>query len=342
MHTTITHRIARRLSRTSIVALLACAGLVAPSLHAAEPDDAPLRGPSVTDKVAPGGHTTFAPEAGGDRKRGEREIPHPLFMRALNEALGDSAPEAVRASKELQSKVKAISDEFNQAQRTYAQQNREALAKMRSEGRGAKKDAKNPKDKPEADSMQEMTDEDRQAMMERMREIREKAPKAADAHTKIWALLNEPQQKAVEEKLEAYREEARKRENEQYVDRFVKRKAPDGEKPQADKPGETKKPAEGAGKKESAPQNEAAQAFAPISAEHRERLIKLFERLPPEQREEVLRRFEERLRSGEGFAPQAPQAAPRPGARQRPNRPAEKQPDQSPQNAPQKTPKADA
>lgn len=339
MHTTITQHIARRLSRTSIVALLTCAGLAGASLHAAEPDDAPLRGPSVTDKVAPGGHTTFAPEAGGDRKRGEREIPHPLFMRALNEAIGDSAPEAVRASKELQSKLKAISDDFNQAQRTYAQQNREALAKMRGEGRGAKKDAKNPKDKPEADSMQEMTDEDRQAMMERMREIREKAPKAADAHTKIWALLSEPQQKAVEERLEVFREEARKRENEQYVDRFVKRKAPEGEKPS-----DAKKSDDKASPKDKAPQGaDAGPALAPISAEHRERLIKLFERLPPEQREEILRRFEERLRSGEGFAP--PAAAPnatRPGARQRPNRPADKQPDQAPQNAPQKTPKGAA
>lgn len=336
MNNTVAQQISARLTRSTAFALLAVAGFAVAHVSAAEPDDAPLRGPSVTDKVAPGGHTTFAPEAGGDRKRGEREIPHPLFMRALNEALGDNAPEAVRASKELQSKVKAISDEFNQAQRTFAQQNREALAKMRSEGRGAKKEAKNPKDKPEADSMQEMTDEDRQAMMERMREIREKAPKAADAHTKIWSLLNEPQQKAVEEKLEAFREEARKRENEQYVDRFVKRKAPEGEKP-----GDVKKDDEKQGQKDKAPQSDVGPALAPISAEHRERLIKLFERLPPEQREEILRRFEERLRSGEGFAPPAgAPSAPRP--RQRPNRPADKQPDQAPQNAPQKTPKGTA
>lgn len=338
MNNAVAQRISARLTRSTAAALLAVAGFAVAHVSAAEPDDAPLRGPSVTDKVAPGGHTTFAPEAGGGRKRGEREIPHPLFMRALNEALGDNAPEAVRASKELQSKVKAISDEFNQAQRTFAQQNREALAKMRDEGRGAKKDAKNPKDKPEADSMQEMNDEDRQAMMEQMREIREKAPKAADAHTKIWALLNEPQQKAVEEKLEIFREEARKRENEQYVDRFAKRKAPEG-----DKPADKAKDAEKADQKTKNPAADAGPAFAPISTEHRDRLIKLFERLPPEQREEILRRFEERLRSGEGFAPPAaPQANPRPGARQRPNRPADKQPDQAPQNAPQKTPKGAA
>ncbi len=314
----MTHALCSRSPR-SLALYLAIAGLaigLSAAAHADQPAN-PLGGPSVETKVAPGSNGTFGSGAGSAKARGEREIPAREFMRAVETALGADAPEGVRATPELEQKIRAIGSEFAAAQRAYMQQNREALAQMRQLERPAKKDANKP-DAPGDESMKgtepAMSDEDRAALIERLREVRDKAPKAADAHTKVWALLSEPQRAAVQVKLDALHKEMQERDNANYVKRRAAAKAGEGpnaspatatpgNKPKAQK---SEAPAEPASAQPAKPaagsKPESAPARAPIAAEQRERLMRLFERMSPEQREELLRRVEERMNAGTGAA----------------------------------------
>ncbi len=311
----MTHASARNAFGT--LTMLAIAGLAMGfgtlNARAIEPAN-PLSGPSVETKVAPGSNGVFGSGKEGGKARGEREIPHRDFMQAVQNALGEDAPEDVRASAELEQKIRAISSEFTSAQRTYAQENRATIAQLRELERPAKKDAKKPDAKGE-ESMQgeapAMSDDDRAAMMEKLREVRDKAPKAADAHTKIWALLSEPQQAAVQVKLDEALKEMQERANEQYVKRRAGVKA--GEGPNATpatatsgKP-KTKSNDAAPAKTEQPVEREAAGKHAPMAPQQRERLMRLFERMTPEQREEVLRRIEERLGAGAAAGGQAPE-----------------------------------
>lgn len=297
-------------------ALVSCAFAEPPA-----PKSDPLSGPSVTDKVAPGSHGTFGGGAEkSDKKRGEQEIPHPAFMKAVQEAIGDAAPADVRATPELQDKIRAVSDEFSQAQRKFAQENRGELAKMRGAGGKGKGQPGAEGGKPGGGE----PDAEREAMLEKARELRERAPKAADAHTKIWAMLSELQQKAVQVRLDAFKEEMRAKQNERYVESRAGKKAPQGqpdakpgEKPVPPAAAEPKKPGkrpaakggEEGGRKPAAEGQRPEAARAPISGEHRERIMRLLERLTPEQREEMIKRIEERMNSGAG----APNLPNRPG-----------------------------
>ena len=327
-----------RRSSFHAIALLAIAGLAinfsTRGALALEPAT-PLGGPTVDTKVAPGSNGTFGSGKASVKARGEREIPHRDFMRAVQEALAAGAPEGVVASPDLEQKLRDISSEFATAQRTYAQKNRESIGQLRQLDRPSKKDAK--KGPPDAKGDQDMkgeapamSEQDQAAMLERLREVRENAPKAADAHTKIWALLSEPQQAAVQTKLDVIHKEAQGRENQRYVQRRAATKAGEGANatPATTAPGkpkakntavseETVQPAAPASPaKADAPRADrpAATKAAPIAPQHRERLMRVFERMTHEQREELLRRVEERMGAGAGEGTAGAQRA-RPAAR---------------------------
>lgn len=288
-------RTARSAQLLAIACLVCWAGS---AISLAEPAT-PLGGPQVTDKVAPGADGTFGGGAAKDKHHATREIPHPMFMAAVRDAIGPTAPESIRASDELTKQVQAIAQDFVKQQREYGANNREALQQMRAEGRGGKGDAKKgtPDAKPEQDSM---TDEQRQAMAEKFRELRDKAPKAGDAHTKIWALLSDDQKKAVQAKLDIAKEEMQKQQNERYIENKVGKGGLKGA------PGAPAKKSEKEAGKAQEPAKPGASPFAGrpagaggnIAPEQRERLMRLFERMTPEQREELLKRIEERMGQG--------------------------------------------
>lgn len=287
------------MSRTRIVnvfTLIMAAGF-ASTIALAQPQNAPgvpgdLGGPKVDPQRIPGQRDTFAPR----ERRGAagQEIPPRAFQRILNESLGENAPDAVRATPEQLEKFKAIAAEFESAVRAYQEQHREELQRIRQAGgdrgqRPARRETDGekggPRDgRPMGDPM--MSEEDRAKLMERAREIRENAPKASDVQTKIWALLREDQQKAVQVGLDKFRAEEQKRRDEDYLRR---RTGKDGGK---EGPGN-------AGRPENAPPAAPAdpealrKALADVPQEQREAIERRINEMPPERRDALLRRLQE-------------------------------------------------
>ncbi|CAN5870548.1 hypothetical protein BH11PLA1_BH11PLA1_15420 [soil metagenome] len=309
--------------------LLGLAGSLSPAL--AQPPDGPqppprplpLGGPQVTDRVAPFSGGTFGGGKETDKKKAVgRELPHPAFMRAVHDAIGEGAPADLRVSAEVEAKIKAIDADFSDSMKSFAKDNREALQQMRQQGQGGKREAKKggpgagkPDGAPEMDPAGGPSDEQRQAMMEKMRELRDKAPSPGDAHTRIWALLNDSQKAAVEKKLEVVREEMQHQDNERYVQRRAQQKNGGGKPGEPGRPGGPGAPGgpearfDGRPGGEGGPGQHDGRPGAAIAPEQRDRIMRLLERLSPQQREELIRRFEERAGQGAQGGP-GPQGAP--------------------------------
>jgi hypothetical protein len=119
------------------------------------------------------------------------------------------------------------------------------------------------------------------------------APKIEDLYTKIWTELSPAQQKAVDGKLQEFRDQQAKEREEKYVQQRLSKK-----KGEAPKPGEKPNARPGA----AAPDR----ASAPIDPERRDRLLRLFSRLSPEQQEQLLTRLERARAENGGNSPPAP------------------------------------
>lgn len=204
----------------STLALVASVGLAASIVNAEPPAD-PLKGPKVEPRNVPGDHGQFG-DGRKDRKAATPEIPHQAFMRMINATLGDQAPADLKLSDDQKAKIKSLSEDFEKKARDYRQQHANEFADMQKDmgGRpGAKpgkpgKDgekAKRPDAAPPTEMAPEMTPEQREKLAEKYRELRANAPKPEDARTAIWAQLNDAQKKAVQAKIDAFRDEAIKR-----------------------------------------------------------------------------------------------------------------------------------
>jgi len=117
-------------------------------------------------------------------------------------------------------------------------------------------------------------------------EARRPAPRPQDFQVKIWAALNEPQQAFLEKEIAALRAQADKEMGEAYVQRELARRR--GAQPAA------------------APQ--PAPEPAPAARERIRRIAERLQQLPPEEREQILRRLEQeldrRLQAGEPPRPE--------------------------------------
>lgn len=269
---------------------------------------APLSGPGVKERAVPGTAGRFGEREGG--KFAQREIPHRAFMEALRQAVGPEAPADIRASAQQQEQIRTLDREFAESMRAFIKANPAAGDLLRRDlrGRPERDGKKNPQAPDAVTAQDEPSEAEMQALRERAEEMRSKAPQAGDVRTKIWAILNEQQQSAVQARLDTLKEEMRARENEQYIKKRVAQKtgqpapkdnaAPAGATASSvpDAPSKAKgKAKKGAPPAETTPGAQLEPAF-------RERLLKFFEQLAPERREEVLRRIEERfqnLRKGE-------------------------------------------
>ncbi len=316
----------------SVLMLIALSGLASASLaQAPAPKPAEtLGGPKVVDQSVPD-----APPPGfgnsADR-RGMREIPMQAFGRALMEALGPDAPADVRATAEQTEKLRKMVADFTAAQQAFQREHRADLEKLRQltgdgpRGRGDRAgDRRNPGDQP-APMMDEA---ERAQLTERARELREKAPQAGDVQKAMWAELNDAQKKAAQAKLDVIRKDMQERSNQQYLERRARQR--EGGQPQPGSPGaeqrrpgpEPRRPGAEPGRPGPEPRRPGpdAQGRPPmppppggpeagrpgtLRPEMRERFLRLLERMPPEQREQLLERLEERMRN-------APPPADRPG-----------------------------
>lgn len=275
---------------------------------ALEPEKTPpLGGPPVTERKVPGVVDRFGEGMDEQRARmGQSEIPHRVFVKAVGDALGPSAPAEVRMTAEQEEQLRALDREFSEKMRAFTVENRREMEELREvmdvrrpgAGKGGDKAmGKSPDDARPGEPAEEMSAAEtarREALMERARLLREKMPRAGDVHKKAWEILNEGQRAAVEKELEKFRQQQRQQREDNYVKSRVKKKEP------VTAPGEVQGQPQAPGKK---PQGGG------VTPERRERLLKLLERLSPEQQEELLRRLEERLSQGEGRARARPEAS---------------------------------
>lgn len=117
----------RFISRASMIALVLAAGTVA---VAEPPRDAPLEGPRVKDRGAPGTPGNFGGNKDNRQRLAERggAVAH---IRALQALRGEQAGEN-RLTPEQDEQIRGFQDEFRKAQREYLEANRDTLMELRS------------------------------------------------------------------------------------------------------------------------------------------------------------------------------------------------------------------
>jgi len=322
---TITHKLAKI---TLALALLA-GGTAALAQPAANPGDA-LKGPQVPERNTPGGSGSFGEQRGELARRTEVPLPFPAFMRMVRETLGPDAPEALRLSQAQQEQVQEIAGKHGDAMRAFMNAHKDEIQALikehpeagrmlrefggpggpgrgRGEGRGEGR-GRGPGGPPVGDPMQDgappaaMSEKDRAAVLAKVQELRAQAPKAEDAQTAVWGALTEPQQKAVQVKVDDFKAKETARRDERYKEQQKKR-FEEG-RGQDKKPGGGKAPAklDEAKRAEvlaSLPQ-QAQDRLGKLPAEQQDRLLARLAELPADRRAEALKRMAERGRGGQG------------------------------------------
>jgi hypothetical protein len=213
--------------------LAACSGVaMAQNSKPADGKDV-LKGPKVKEGGVPGENRRFT---GGDQKRKDQmgaNIPHPLFIRAIDTLKGDSVEQSLRLTETQIKSLDEIDAGFKSSQQAYRKEHEAELMALRDKlpenaqrrldgalgtrperanGKPGKK-AK-PAEKP-MDSDKSMDgdkpDSDAAQAMARVKELMEAAPKAEDTHTKMWAVLNEAQKPKVQHAIERMKNEMESR-----------------------------------------------------------------------------------------------------------------------------------
>lgn len=273
----LTHRSPAR-PHAALARLLACvAGLAMSSATLAQSEMAPppargLGGPEVTEQRGPKGEGDFGgggPEFRRGKEGGQRGMAM-VYREALSVVLKDDAPDNIRASDAQREQLTTIMREHGEQVRAYMDQHKDELAQLRGKGADADEDA-------------------RRANRQKAEEIMRGAPNAKDAYNRAWQLLTPAQQAAVTERLSQVEARMSERRQDEYVRRRVGPDAGRERGPQADGP-RRRGPDAGPG--------DGRPGDGPRSGpdgDRRERLMKIFERMSPEQQEQLLRRLEERM-----------------------------------------------
>jgi len=192
MTRTITDR--RRGLGAGLAVLVLAAGTMVP-VALAEPD-APLGGPKVQDRDVPGSRARFG-EGMEQRREGPGVRPQ-VFMRAVQSLAGPEAPDAVRATPEQTEKVQAIMGAYRAAMEEFRAANASEFRALREQAGEMARGPGGPEGRPNREGRGEATPE-QQAARQKLRELNEKAPKFEPYQTKVWAVLNEKQQAHVRE-----------------------------------------------------------------------------------------------------------------------------------------------
>jgi len=170
----------------------------------------------------------------------------------------------------------------------------------------------------------------------KLEELRSQMPKPGDAQTKVWDLLSEPQREAMRLSIENWKKTEQENSNSRYLQQQREQresaaraagrepgKEPGNEAaPTPPNPPQPKPPAPGqppaSPQRPARPQNAGPQSGpnaapgANLPPQVRDRALRLLERLTPEEREELFRRVEERLRERGNDRPD-PRGGDRPG-----------------------------
>ncbi len=237
------------LTRNRLTLILATVGLALPLAFAqppefpkAPPAEAPaLGGPKVEDRAVPGVQGAgFGTEA-KDRKDRTLELPHQVWIKTLRETIGESAPVDLRATSDQEKQIKELNSAFQAEQRKFMEAHRDEFKGMGGRGgpggpgAGPGGAGGGAPDQPmDADAKDGAKQADRQAMRERLNELRQQGPKAGDVQTKVFALLTPAQQAAFTTNLEEATKKFKERAAEGYKDKEAKRfrekfNGPDGQ-----------------------------------------------------------------------------------------------------------------
>ena len=201
--------------------IVACAG-VAGSVRADDP--APLSGPKVDDKGIPGESKPFG-VTGSKLKREVKLIDDRILIQALSSLRGGAVKDEVRLTVEQESVIREANEKVVTARRDYLLKNeseikaaltdlgvdvsaikgehglREAIEKAHHAHAGGKKGKGVATSNSTGNSMTEVSEQQRAAALQKLAEIREKAPKSDDAHAAIWAALTTEQKSIVQAKI---------------------------------------------------------------------------------------------------------------------------------------------
>lgn len=323
-----------------------------------DPMGGPLGGPSVRDRDVPGVAGSFGNDADGQKRKFANRIPPRAMREAMGVVMNEDAPDDIRATPEQREKIRGYYTEFQQQMRDFVQEHRKELEDLRDkmprggaggpageifrmldqpndrrgpggpdrDRRRARPDDAKPAGARPADAMNDQPEqragkarrggqEVPVEVREQLRALASQMPQFEDVYTKIWAELTPEQQKAVDGRLAEFRDRQAKEREDDYVKKRVnaRRGEPAGQTP----PPPRRRPADGARIQPGGPGAPDGPG-ANIPADRRARLMRIFERMSPEQQEQLLSRLEARLRD-EGGAPQPP-------ARRRPGRPAPGEP----------------
>jgi len=312
----------------SAALLVASAGAVT---FASEPADAnPLSGPKVEDRSAPGVNPTLD-GAQRDRRRagGERNRPM-LFVGAVMSLSKPETPEALRLTDDQRAKAEAIGKEYADAMRAFRDQHREEFEALRDgRGRAPRDGERGGRGGERPERPQEMTPEQQKKASE-LRALMEQAPKPEPYQARLWALLSPEQQTVATERLNQMKSRA----DDEMRDR-ARERSPDNQRERrgrrnADAPPPPENPGRPGGQDGRPPRAEREfdqrdfradgrldrrPGFAPPPPGEGRRvtlddLRARLDRLPPEQRERVLRRMMETLDRLEERAPRDRPAPP--------------------------------
>lgn len=301
----------------AVAALALCAGLA--QAQQSEDRDPPLKGPSVTDRNVPGAAPDFG--MGMNRRFGER-VPPEVFRRALGVLTADDAPADIRATPEQREKFKELVDNFEASVRKFRQEHAKEFAELRKAAGEPARGSDRPR-RQRAQGDDAMTDSEnltpeqqkaRENARAKLRELNATAPKIEDVYTKVWAELSAPQRDAVQAVLDKWRDEQAERRMEDYVRRQTAQKDQPPARPAA------QRPAPGPDQEMMAPATTdrppPPRDENPRAAARRERLLRLFAQLSPEEQQQLLDRLEERFqarrRGGDRPARPAPKPEPNP------------------------------
>ncbi len=275
--------------RTAPIVLAAATLLLfSPAFLLAEPPPSagpPLRGPEVSDRDVPGAPGDFG--SGQDRRRLAERIPLPVFRDAVMSLAGEDVPAELRLTDEQAEALRRHQRRFERARREHMAEHGAELRRLREQA--------GPPD-PEADGA---TTPARREALDRFREIERAAPQPESLYTKIWEELTPRQREAVEARLEAFRQQRAKEREERYVRQRVPGPSRSPRSPSADRPDAMDAGApmiEGRPQAQQRPDRSRRPApDTPAAQERRERidrLIRVFDQLPPEAQERLLRRLE--------------------------------------------------
>jgi hypothetical protein len=202
----------------------ACVALVWSVCALGQPGEPVLRGPKVEEVSVPGESRAF----GGSLARGSSEIPHRVFLRALDALRGREAPSEVRISAEQERALREAEEAFRRDQAEYFARHREEIrglagalgveapvnipthrlvellrSRVRAEAGSGRSGGGT-----EAGAMADPKEQAHAEAVGRLRELAEGAPKPRDLHVRLWAVLNEAQREHVLSMLRAHRDEA--------------------------------------------------------------------------------------------------------------------------------------